>query len=311
MKKKLTLLMAALLLVSLVPVYGFVSSDAAGGFQLAANNDSGMLLTLISAHNTTPPSVNVTPPAIDPPVVAPPPPPVSPPSLYVSGVARTTSRRSAGAADGRRVATVPRVGAETINIAGVAVEVQRDGSRAYLYFNNIALRDLVNNATGNVVSFDLAALNNFDNVREARIPKNSLQRFANAGLTVELHLPLGTVALSPEAIRTTLGQGISDNISVSILTVAPGTLSSRQRSALQQDDVIRRVKIMSGRQEITNFGGPVTVTIPINWTGQTVTGHLAETGTFTSLTNTTNTEAQTTSFTTEVTTAVFLARSAS
>ena len=193
---------------------------------------------------------------------------------FVSRPTTTRPRTPAPAPTRPRINDVSRTAEASITLAGTSVDIRRSGSRADLALTSAEVRDIINNLDGDTIVFNLGTLDGFENVREARVPRTVLRRIADAGLSVEVVLPQGTVTLNPEALRYITAVGTGQNISISIGTPSRGLLTPRQRNTIHYSDEVFRLVIMSGRQIIDRFDGEATVVLP---TGGRVY-HLADNG---------------------------------
>jgi|GEM_PF-4345797 len=235
MKKRIAFFLAVLMSVSLLPV------NAAEGTQIAG---IGIEWNPRAALQTTPPSVWVTPSAV---VVLP-----RRTRVHSPRGTRGTQQRPANAPAAAVTATA--------TIEGVTAPIGREGSIASVELGTRDIRSIVSNAEGGSVSFDFSGLEGFSYVREARVPRLALQRFADAGLAVEIILPRGTVELSADAISEITGHGFNANITVALSAAPAGLLNSRQRNAVQ-GDAVYMFSVLSGRTAIEDFASPVTVTL--------------------------------------------------
>lgn len=254
MKKRLALLLTMVMMISLVPAIVLVSG---------AEYDDGAYYSILSEFALFDLQTTTTPPAVTP-----------------SGV--VTGGGGAPAVFPRQPTDRPPRTSEAItNIDGVEVEIQREGTRAIIQLTALDTRELIDNVVGDTVVFNIAELPGFYNVREARLPRAALIGFANAGLSMEVELSIGTLTLTPEALLAVAGQG-SNLITLSIVNVPRPLLTARQRNALQHGDLIIRPRVMAGIREIEDFGANISLTI----TADSPTGvwHLGSNGALTPVT---------------------------
>ena len=95
-------------------------------------------------------------------------------------------------------------------------------------------------------------------VRDIRIGRVPLQRFAEAGLSVELRLPNGIIILEPSAILSIVEQSFGMFITVSITQIPHPALDQE----LALGDVVYRIQISYlTNRHITEFGR-VTLLFP-------------------------------------------------
>jgi hypothetical protein len=92
------------------------------------------------------------------------------------------------------------------------------------------------------------------------LPLAELEQFAEAGLSVAFTLPLGTLTLDSDAVKSTVAAAAGSDITVSLTQAAD--LTDAQRQAVSPDDLVFRITMMSDTQQINNFDGYITVTVP-------------------------------------------------
>ena len=256
MKRKVALLSAMLLAVSAVPAYAQVSGEVQ---DFSSDNGAISRHAFIVQSRTTPAA------------------------FY------TRSRRPRTVAPARRPSRAPQDPNQSfVWTSGVSVNVDFEGSRIYVGVTVANARDLIAGVgEGNVV-FNLAG----EDIREASFPRPALGRFADAGVSVEVALPEGTVTLSPEAIVSILAQGSGD-IRISVSDVPHGLLTDRQQNALFATDIVRTVTIKTGIRPLSNLIAPVYVTVPVEFTGNGSAFFMDSIGVFTAIPVNTNQQAVT------------------
>ena len=282
MKRRIAMCLAALLTVSLVPVYGaaaengyengYENGEAENGYE-NGDEENGAIIPCPGPYyrdyfNFTRVPVRITPPSL-----------------------RTFPRRRPGYISRLsrpglfRPESVPPATSEArTNIANINAAISREGTLASLDLSTLNIRDILSGAEyGDIISVDFSNLAHFSHLREARLPRVALERFANAGLSIEVLLPGGIVELSPAAILSIVEQGVHPDISISISPVPAGLLSPRQRNATGEGDIVRMVTISAGLNNITEFEGPIFISIAVDWTGQANVFHLDFTGNLTSM----------------------------
>jgi hypothetical protein len=100
------------------------------------------------------------------------------------------------------------------------------------------------------------------NATSAVLDKTALSQLADAGLGLELQLPQGSVALSPEALRSAAAQASGSNVSFSEKAAAAASLNARQQATVKTAAVYD-VSVISNGSEIVSFGGGlITVALP-------------------------------------------------
>ena len=155
--------------------------------------------------------------------------------------------------------TTPSAPATTIpaNIgADIAVRISR--TQATLTLPTSVVNNIIRDANG-VVSFNLSRL---DNITTAVVPRAAWNRFADAGLGVELVLPDGILLFDADTSRSVARQVGNANISSTISTVNPASLSQVQRDLANTGDSVFRVSVNVGAHSITSFDGGISVTVP-------------------------------------------------
>jgi hypothetical protein len=96
----------------------------------------------------------------------------------------------------------------------------------------------------------------------ATLPADALDQLADAGLTVEIRLPGGTITFSREAAASIEQQAGGANMTIEIKQVSATELNASQREAVGNASVFD-ISIKSGNSYITNFnGGLVAIALP-------------------------------------------------
>jgi hypothetical protein len=87
-----------------------------------------------------------------------------------------------------------------------------------------------------------------------------IQQFAEAELSVTFTLPLGTLTLGPDAVKSTVAAAYGADITVSLTQAI--NLTDAQQGAINPDDLVFKITMMSGSQFINSFDGYITITVP-------------------------------------------------
>jgi hypothetical protein len=100
------------------------------------------------------------------------------------------------------------------------------------------------------------------NATSAVLPKEAISALAAANRTLEIKLPQGAVALTPQAAQSVAAQAAGGNVSVEIKAVSSASLNSAQQAAVGNAPVFD-ISLTSNSQYITSFGGGrITVSLP-------------------------------------------------
>ena len=108
------------------------------------------------------------------------------------------------------------------------------------------------------------------------LPLTVLGRFAEAGLSVTFTLPLGTLTLDPDAVKSTVAAAFGADVTASLTQAA--NLTEAQQKSLGPDDLVFKITMMSGSHFINNFDGYITVTVPYNGHMPVAVWHLSNDG---------------------------------
>ena len=100
------------------------------------------------------------------------------------------------------------------------------------------------------------------------MPLSSLNKVADAGLSVTFTLSMGTFTLDPDAIRSTIAAANGADITISLTQTQAIDLTQAQQEVINPDDLVFRITMVSTDYEsgiiqyINNFDGYITVTVP-------------------------------------------------
>jgi hypothetical protein len=143
-------------------------------------------------------------------------------------------------------------------INGIDVDIELVNRRVSLELPVTVANEIIRNADDGIVSVDLT-MQEFDS---AIFPTNVLRRFADAGLAVEMHLPLGTVVFDVDAIYSLAAQAVTRFTTLSLTRVALYELSEAQYEAIEGKDVaLFQVTIDDGRFSIGELEGQIIVSV--------------------------------------------------
>jgi len=150
-------------------------------------------------------------------------------------------------------------GSQTIPAGGgVTVNYTISGGNVTLQLPTSKVNEIINaTASGGVASLNMSGVSA---AVSATFPREALTQLANANRGLELRFPGGTVSFNRDA-ASSVALAASAAITVSINTVAHGSLNSAQRDVTTVNDRIFRVSITSAGQTISSIGGLVSVTV--------------------------------------------------
>ncbi|MDR1663952.1 MAG: hypothetical protein LBR83_03405 [Clostridiales bacterium] len=174
-----------------------------------------------------------------------------PPANPVFG-ASNPKPTSAPATAARDAVTLPANG------GAVSVEYTLSGGTVTVLLPNAKLTEIIENAEGDTVSFDLSGI---EGAGIAELPRTAFGRFADGGLSVEILLPEGAVTFD-EAAAASLAEARGRNISVSLDGADASALTDAQLEAVGEGDLIGVVTVLAGGNKIAGFEGEITVEVP-------------------------------------------------
>ena len=141
----------------------------------------------------------------------------------------------------------------------VPVSFTRAGAELILDLDRYTVNEIINNVSGANANIDLSAM---IRTTKATMPRAALSQIAAAGLGLELTMPLGTVSLDAAALASAVKQAQGENISLVFDRISQATLTQAQRDSLNTGDIIKNIKFLSGSQQISDFNGFLTATVP-------------------------------------------------
>lgn len=149
-------------------------------------------------------------------------------------------------------------GPMAVIVNGVSIYVELTNRQVVLELPvNVATR-IIEASSDDVLSFDLT-MQPFDTVV---FPSNILRRFAEAGLAIELHLPLGTIFLDAYTVYSIGMQARTRFVTFSLTRVALDNLSEAQYVAVEEKNVsLFQVSIDFGGFTIDEVEGEITVSV--------------------------------------------------
>jgi len=168
-------------------------------------------------------------------------------------------------------------------------------NQANLNLATRTINQLTNNAEDGTVTFDFSQA---ENLNAVRLPRTGLTAFAEAGLAVEIRLPVGTITLNQNALSSILQQGNEPFITISIGVVVSSSLSNNQRRAIGQNEQAFRITVRRGTTPITSFAEDITITLPHEGDFPAAVWQLNNDGTRVRMQSTYNMEAETVTFST-------------
>jgi hypothetical protein len=144
----------------------------------------------------------------------------------------------------------------------ISVDYSQSGGAATLILSDSKINNIIERTreqSKNLVTIDLSGA---ANATSADIPKTALNRLAEAGLSVEIKLPQGSVTLSAAAARSASAQAAGNNLSVGVRSVSPASLNTRQQAAVK-NAAVYDVSLTSNNHDITDLsGGSAAVVLP-------------------------------------------------
>jgi len=142
----------------------------------------------------------------------------------------------------------------------VQTRLSDDNATATLLLSAANVNDFIHTHTNDIVYFDLTAL--YD-VTTVVIPRAALRSFSSANLAIEFKMPQATVIFDAIALQSLGQQANNANVSLMVAEVDLNSLPRNQLATLSHSDVtLYKVNVQSGNQELTNFDGEITVSMP-------------------------------------------------
>ena len=280
MKKRFALLLAAVLVVALVPVYGVVTSNPGDeGYLVNFYTGDGGLIT-----------AGVTGPSLETGQGASP--------AAISGTSRPSSFPRAASNIGPREYI-------TADVSGVSATVRQSGNQANITMSRSVINEIINETlneisnetinqtTGNTVIIDVSGLS--ENITSARMPRLAFELFADAGLGVHVKLPNGvSFRYDQRAVQSLANFTASGVISMSVTEAT--SLTFAQWNGLRDGDVVYNVRIRAGNHFVSQLAGNVSVTVPYSGPAPFGAWHVTRSGVFTLLSSRSGGEAGTVTF---------------
>jgi hypothetical protein len=144
----------------------------------------------------------------------------------------------------------------------ISVDYSQSGGAATLILPDSKINSIIERTgeqSKNLVTVDLSGA---ANATSASIPKTALSRLAEAGLSVEVRLPQGSVTLSAAAARSASAQATRSNLAVSVKSVSAASLNTRQQATVK-GAAVYDVSLTSNNNDITDLsGGSAAVALP-------------------------------------------------
>jgi hypothetical protein len=182
-----------------------------------------------------------------------------------------TAAESGGAAQApARESTIPAAH------GAVRVDYTQSGSDVTLSLPQSKIGEIVGKAEG-AADFDLTGL---AGATSAALTKTALAAFADAGLTLIIRLPQGTVTLDPEAARSLVSsaQGGVDRLAFTLRKISAAELNAAQSAAMKPGDTVYEICVLSGTQQIHSFEGRMTLGLAYEGRVPTETWYLGDEG---------------------------------
>jgi len=154
-------------------------------------------------------------------------------------------------------ASQPTVNRTATATGGVTVNVRVTGDSAAIQLTAALVNGM---AEGNdaAVSFDLSGLN----VTSATIPRFALRSFAEAGKSVEIKLPEGTLSLNSEAAKAIGSLAHTVSVRFRINTVPQNRIPAALLAVMPRGATIHQAAIAAGSRSVRTLeNGAISVTI--------------------------------------------------
>jgi len=145
----------------------------------------------------------------------------------------------------------------------VMVGFTQVGSAVNLDLNQGTIDELLNNAANHTVMIDMTSL---PWANESIKPAAALEQIARAGFALELSLPQGTALFDAPALVSITDQAGSENIGLLLSQAGRAELTQEQRNAVGPDDQVFSIRLAAGPQDIRDFNGIITITLPYSGT---------------------------------------------
>ena len=153
----------------------------------------------------------------------------------------------------------PSTGTVPADDGSVMVGFTMEGSSVILDLNQNTIDEILGSVEGDIVNIDMTGL---VRAHEAVKPVAALAQFAEAGLSLELIMPQGTVLFDAAALASIAQQAEEDNVSFLLNQAGRSELTQDQRNALSPDDLVFSIRLTSGTVDIRSFDGALMVTLP-------------------------------------------------
>ena len=181
---------------------------------------------------------------------------------------------------------------------GTNVNYTQSGGNVTLSLPSNTVTQIINNANaGDGVAY--IDLSDAAGVTNATMPRTALTQFANAGLDIKIQLPQGTITIDNNAAKSAATQANGTNVTATLQPLRISDIPVAQRENVRGSDLIFRITVGSGTQNITTFGeGTITVTIPYTGPLPAAAWHLNSRGELERMDSVYCTETKTVTFTT-------------
>lgn len=143
-----------------------------------------------------------------------------------------------------------------ITVAGTSADVRIVANRATVQLDTDAIDSIVD--AGDVAEFDLSGLD----VVSAGLPRNALRAFAAEGMSLEVILPQGAIALDADALADLASSVHTSNVIFRINEVATTQLPESFVARIPVGATIHQVNISAGSRSFRNLDGAMAVALP-------------------------------------------------
>jgi len=143
--------------------------------------------------------------------------------------------------------------------SGVSINYTQSGETVTLDMPDSKINEIINSAKDGTVVIDASEVSGATDIE---MSKSALTKLADAGLDVKINLPQGDVTLDADAAKSVAAQAGGSSVKITVKEVSQSSLTKEQRAAINPNDLVFDITVMSDSQVIHNFDGTITVTVP-------------------------------------------------
>lgn len=144
---------------------------------------------------------------------------------------------------------------------GIRVAYRVSDNKAILQMDIDKINEIISSTSGNEVVFNLSGLKN---ILSVQIPGILFDALAKNNLNLTIKLPEGTMTLINEVLASIYKQTGGVDISIEIRKRDRSELSEAQKAAVEKDDIVLDINIVTDTQIIREFNGLLEMTVPYN-----------------------------------------------